>query len=42
MSAKLDGWADGTLEDCMIFLSPVQQRAVDRAVSGPSRVTGGP
>jgi superfamily I DNA/RNA helicase len=38
----LEGWAEGTLEDWMIFLSPVQRRAVDRAVNGPSRVTGGP
>jgi len=38
----LEGWADGTIEDWMIFLSPVQRRAVDRAVGGPGRVTGGP
>jgi|GEM_PF-4989600 len=38
----LDGWVDGTIEDWMVFLSPVQRRAVDRAVSGPGRVTGGP
>ena len=38
----LEGWRDGTIEDWMIFLSPVQRRAVDRAVGGPSRVTGGP
>jgi hypothetical protein len=38
----LEGWRDGTIEDWMIFLSPVQRRAVDRAVGGPTRVTGGP
>ncbi len=38
----LAGWCDGTIEDWMIFLSPVQRRAVDRAVGGPARVTGGP
>ncbi len=38
----LKGWRDGTIEDWMVFLSPVQRRAVDRAVEGPSRVTGGP
>ena len=38
----LEGWSEGTIEDWMIFLSPVQKRAVERAVSGPSRVTGGP
>ena len=38
----LEGWRDGTIEDWMIFLSPVQRRAVDRAVGGPARVTGGP
>jgi superfamily I DNA/RNA helicase len=38
----LDGWLDGTIEEWMIFLSPVQRRAVDRAVGGPARVTGGP
>ena len=38
----LEGWRDGTIEDWMVFLSPVQRRAVDRAVGGPARVTGGP
>lgn len=38
----LEGWRDGTIEDWMIFLSPVQRRAVERAVGGPARVTGGP
>jgi superfamily I DNA/RNA helicase len=38
----LEGWRDGTIEDWMIFLSPVQKRAVQRAVGGPSRVMGGP
>lgn len=38
----LDGYRDGTIEDWMIFLSPLQARAVQRALSGPSRVTGGP
>ena len=38
----LEGWRDGTIEDWMIFLSPVQRRAVDRGVGGPARVTGGP
>jgi hypothetical protein len=33
----LEGWRDRTIEDWMIFLSPVQRRAVDRAVGGPSR-----
>ncbi len=42
LEGVLDGWRDGTIEDWMIFLSPVQRRAVDRAVGGPSRVTGGP
>lgn len=38
----LEGWRDGTIEEWMVFLSPVQRRAVDRAVGGPARVTGGP
>lgn len=38
----LEGWCEGTIEDWMIFLSPDQRRAVDRAVGGPARVTGGP
>ncbi len=38
----LEGWHDGTIEEWMVFLSPLQRRAVDRAVAGPSRVTGGP
>lgn len=38
----LDGWANGTIEDWMVFLSPVQRRAVERGVGGPARVTGGP
>ncbi len=38
----LDGWATGTIEDWMLFLSPVQRRAVDRTINGPARVTGGP
>jgi superfamily I DNA/RNA helicase len=42
LDGVLEGWADGTIEDWMIFLSPVQRRAVVRAVGGPGRVTGGP
>lgn len=42
LDGVLEGWRDGTIEDWMIFLSPVQRRAVDRAVGGPARVTGGP
>jgi superfamily I DNA/RNA helicase len=38
----LRGYADGTIEDWMIFLSPLQRRAVSRAVNGPARVNGGP
>ena len=38
----LEGWTDGSLEDWMVFLSPMQQRAVDRAANGPCRITGGP
>lgn len=38
----LDGYRDGVIEDWMIFLSPLQSRAVQRWTSGPSRVTGGP
>jgi superfamily I DNA/RNA helicase len=38
----LEGWRDGTIEDWMVFLSPVQRRAVVRGVGGPARVTGGP
>jgi hypothetical protein len=42
LDGVMEGWRDGTIEDWMIFLSPVQRRAVDRAVGGPARVTGGP
>lgn len=42
LDGVLEGWRDGTIEDWMIFLSPVQRRTVERAVGGPSRVTGGP
>jgi superfamily I DNA/RNA helicase len=38
----LDGYRDGLIEDWMIFLSPLQRRAVDRNLYGPARVTGGP
>lgn len=38
----LRGYADGTIEDWMVFLSPLQRRAVSRALSGPARVNGGP
>lgn len=38
----LDGYRDGTIEDWMIFLSPLQRRSVSRAMHGPARVTGGP
>jgi len=38
----LDGYHDGLIEDWMIFLSPLQRRAVDRNVNGPARITGGP
>ena len=38
----LKGYADGTIEDWMIFLSPLQRRAVVRSINGPARVTGGP
>ena len=39
---NLDGYRDGSIEDWMIFLSPLQKRAVERAVDGPARVSGGP
>ncbi len=42
LDGVLEGWVDGTIEDWMVFLSPIQRRAVDRAVGGPGRVTGGP
>ena len=32
----LDGYRDGAIEDWMIFLSPLQRRAVDRAMNGPA------
>lgn len=38
----LTGYRDGLIEDWMVFLSPLQRRAVDRTVVGPGRVTGGP
>lgn len=38
----LEGYRDGLIEDWMIFLSPLQNRAVQRSVDGPARVTGGP
>ena len=38
----LEGYRDGLIEDWMIFLSPLQRRAVDRNLHGPARVTGGP
>ncbi len=38
----LKGYIDGTIEDWMIFLSPLQRRASDRDDAGPARVSGGP
>lgn len=38
----LEGYRDGTIEEWMVFLSPLQRRAVNRAMDGPARVTGGP
>jgi len=38
----LEGYRDGTIEDWMTFLSPLQHRAVARSLNGPARVTGGP
>ena len=38
----LEGYRDGTIEEWMVFLSPLQRRAVSRAMDGPGRVTGGP
>jgi superfamily I DNA/RNA helicase len=38
----LEGYRDGLIEDWMIFLSPLQRRAVDRTLNGPARITGGP
>lgn len=38
----LEGYRDGLIEDWMVFLSPLQRRAVDRNLRGPARVTGGP
>jgi superfamily I DNA/RNA helicase len=38
----LDGYRDGSIEDWMVFLSPLQHRAIQRAMNGPARVTGGP
>ncbi len=39
---SLEGYRDGRIEDWMIFLSPLQRRAVDRNLNGPARITGGP
>lgn len=38
----LEGYHDGSIEDWMVFLSPLQHRAIQRAMNGPARVTGGP
>ena len=38
----LDGYRDGSIEDWMIFLSPMQSYIVQRRADGPSRVSGGP
>ena len=38
----LAGYRDGTIEDWMVFLSPLQARALQRTFDGPGRVTGGP
>lgn len=38
----LEGYRDGLIEDWMVFLSPLQRRAVDRSLNGPTRITGGP
>ena len=38
----LEGYRDGKIEDWMVFLSPLQRRAVSRTMDGPGRVTGGP
>ena len=38
----LRGYRDGSLEDWMIFLSPVQQEALDLAPEGTTVVSGGP
>jgi superfamily I DNA/RNA helicase len=38
----LEGYRDGKIEDWMVFLSPLQRRAVTRTMDGPGRVTGGP
>lgn len=38
----LEGYRDGKIEDWMIFLSPLQRRAVDGNLNGPARITGGP
>ncbi len=35
LDGVLEGWSDGTIEDWMVFLSPIQRRAVDRAIGGP-------
>lgn len=42
IAGALEGYCDGTIEDWMVFLSPLQRRAVDRATHGPARVSGGP
>jgi superfamily I DNA/RNA helicase len=42
VAGALEGYIDGVIEDWMIFLSPLQRRAVQRAVHGPARVSGGP
>lgn len=39
---SLEGYQDGSIEDWMIFLSPLQRRAVSRTIHGPARVSGGP
>ena len=38
----LEGYREGTIEDWMVFLSPLQRSTAYRSIRGPARVTGGP
>ena len=42
VTGALRGYRDGSLEDWMIFLSPVQQAALRLPTDGPTVVSGGP
>lgn len=38
----LEGYVDGTIEDWMVFLSPLQRSIARRPTDGPMRIRGGP